>query len=79
MTGLMVNGELSSSLATNGYKKGEACWRVADRAFTAWFQLSAIIAQLALARTHTILRLLRAITVSEKIVGGDQLTRRTGP
>jgi len=31
--------------------------------------LSAIIAQLALARTHTVLRLRRAITVGEKIVG----------
>jgi hypothetical protein len=40
--------------------------------------LSAIIAQLALARTRTVLRLRQAITVSEKIAGRDQLTRRTG-
>jgi len=42
-------------------------------------QLRAIIAQLRLARTRTVLRWRRAITVGEKIAGRDQLTRRTGP
>jgi len=43
------------------------------------FQLSAIIAQLALARTRIVTRLLRAVNVGEKIDGRDQFIRRTGP
>ena len=43
------------------------------------FQLSAIIAQLALARTRSVTGVLRAVNVGEKIAGRDQSTRRTGP
>jgi hypothetical protein len=42
-------------------------------------QLRAIIAQLRLARTRTVLGLRQAITVVDNIGERDDLTRRTGP